>query len=733
MMKKHFCLLLAVCLFGMALCAAPVSKRQAQQIAAGWLMSSSPVHRAPADPSMMKTDVVLQAVNDAGDPYLYAVSNGGGGYVLVSGDDRAPAVLGYVERGTYNESAMPDNMRSWLRHYVEEIEFLQRHNLTSEQTVPDLGDPIAKTLTSLWDQLEPYNRDCPMVATYNDAACTTARYAPMRAPTGCAATALAQVLYMWKDEYAKPEVKEGKLSQNIPARVDVVYQSAEVEDNKQVPVWLKFSTPAIPASTTIDWANLIDVYSERDAKGSIITDASTAKGTPEQQAAVARLMQVCGALCEMSYGTIFTGGSGAASHAGAKGAALYMNFPNVRFEQRFMYDYQGWVQRLYDELKVAKAVYFGGSTSTSGHAFVIDGYSKEDLFHVNWGWSGLANEAIADGGYYRINSLLPINQGTGGSVTSEPYSMMQAFYTGLYPNAPQPAQAPSITAAVLNTFRTQVDVKQGKLKLNLLGRAANESSPVITAQVALGMESEAGYRSFKTIGDDVSTFYMSDAVALDTLLTWTDVTDGDYTVHWYYRTALDEDWTLCTGADKAYISVKVSGDKATVLNRGNIELELVSSELKEKYKKGENVTFTLKYKVLKGVLDNYLLMSVANPVKEDEEGDIVSDASREEVKGIPPVILNANAGDEITVSSTFPGDDLMPGLYRVICLNLNGCLPCDLVFEVEGSDTGIEQPSIAGHEVSRQDAWYDLLGRKLSAKPTEPGIYIVDGKKILIK
>ena len=31
------------------------------------------------------------------------------------------------------------------------------------------------------------------------------------------------------------------------------------------------------------------------------------------------------------------------------------------------------------------------------------------------------------------------------------------------------------------------------------------------------------------------------------------------------------------------------------------------------------------------------------------------------------------------------------------------------------------------------DDWYDLLGRKLSGKPTAPGMYINSGKKIIIK
>ena len=33
----------------------------------------------------------------------------------------------------------------------------------------------------------------------------------------------------------------------------------------------------------------------------------------------------------------------------------------------------------------------------------------------------------------------------------------------------------------------------------------------------------------------------------------------------------------------------------------------------------------------------------------------------------------------------------------------------------------------------QSDTWYDLSGRKFNGKPTAKGIYIKDGKKIVIK
>ena len=37
------------------------------------------------------------------------------------------------------------------------------------------------------------------------------------------------------------------------------------------------------------------------------------------------------------------------------------------------------------------------------------------------------------------------------------------------------------------------------------------------------------------------------------------------------------------------------------------------------------------------------------------------------------------------------------------------------------------------NEEMRNDVWYTLDSRKLDGKPTKPGLYIVNGKKVVIK
>jgi len=718
----------------MTISAAPITKGEARRIAEKWLEEKRPATRSGAiSAPVMKTDVVFNATNSNGNPYVYVVSEGSDGYVIVSGDDCAPSILGYVESGVYDESQMPENMRSWLHHYIDEIELLQKYNLTSPQrTIANLGEPIAKTTTSLWDQMDPYNAECPMVTTYNDAACTQVRREPLRAVTGCPATALAQVLYMWRDEYAKPEVKEGKLIHDIPARKDIVYQSAErLKDKTKVPVWLKFSDEAIPASTTIDWGNLIDVYTERNEEGKSVTDESAIKGTPEQQAAVARLMHICGAMSEMTYGTIYSGGSGAFAHSALKGLTQYMDFPNARFHQQHTYSYDGWIKRLYEELKVAKAVFFCGNSSEGGHAFVIDGYLKEDLFHVNWGWSGVANEAIENEGFYRINSLLPINQGTGGAIVNDGFRLLQAFYSGVYPNAPAPKEAPAVSTTVLNTYKIHADVKQGNLKCMLTCAATNMTCPVIIAQTGVCLENETGYKQMRPIGERLSTMKLVDNISCDTVLTWTGITDGDYQVRMYYRTTTDGEWIPCLCKDDSYIKVHVSNGQATFTNCGLFEVELKDNNIKEQYAKGEDINFKMNYKLTAGALENGMLMSFAIPIKLDENGDYVDDSDRKECTNAIPTIVNVKAGEEFTVEGMFAGFNLEAGRYRIICAGMTGFLPTDLEFEVvEADPTGINQPAAT---VNQNAEWYDLQGRIMPQQPTTPGIYIRNGKKVVIK
>ena len=48
----------------------------------------------------------------------------GGGYVIVAGDDRVPAVLGYSDQGTFDSQDIPEAMQELLEGYAAQIEAL---------------------------------------------------------------------------------------------------------------------------------------------------------------------------------------------------------------------------------------------------------------------------------------------------------------------------------------------------------------------------------------------------------------------------------------------------------------------------------------------------------------------------------------------------------------------------------------------------------------------------------
>ena len=74
----------------------------------------------------LKTASAMESVNDAP---LYIFNLDGGGYVIVSGDDRTSESLGFSENGHINPDRMPLNMKNWLDGYVRKIQQLPAHVL----------------------------------------------------------------------------------------------------------------------------------------------------------------------------------------------------------------------------------------------------------------------------------------------------------------------------------------------------------------------------------------------------------------------------------------------------------------------------------------------------------------------------------------------------------------------------------------------------------------------------
>lgn len=321
---------------------------------------------------------------------VYVFSNGAHeGYIMLSADDTTPALLAFSDSETFDPANIPDNMQYWLDEYARQINYAAANPSAQAAAPTDVRQrpAVAPKLTTLWDQMSPYNHFTP---THNGLYC----------PTGCVATALAQVMnwHKWPD---KP-VGQKSYNAKYVGTLSVNY------DNM------------IP----FEWDKMLDRYYVDSPEDNIN--------------AVADLMVAIGYACEMNYAYSSSGASG---FKAAEGLITHFKYnKSLSLETRSWYNIDEWDDLVYAELTENGPVYYEGSGDGGGHAFVCDGYDDETgLFHFNWGWSGKGN------GYYRLSALNPDYQGVGGN--SYGYNYQQDIIRGFKKTTESPDEQPTLIFA----------------------------------------------------------------------------------------------------------------------------------------------------------------------------------------------------------------------------------------------------------------------------------------------
>ena len=386
-MKKTFVSIIALCL-ALAASAEPIGKQAALYTAQAYMLAKGKSIDVSQKPFRAARQQNAQPA-DAAETYYYVFNAGGdNGYVIVSGDDRTEPILGYVEQGSFDPENIPENMRSWLQSYADQIKYIVDNDLKPESPAVKKRNRVRATkhsvpelLTTRWNQGHPYNLTCPKYYKKEDG---TQHYPA----SGCTATAMAQVMNFYKF----PE----KTKTVIPAHPNTY----TMDDGTK-----KTSTAkAVPRNTVIDWEAMTDTYNCSDSH--VHDRADTA---------VANLMLYCGQAVKMGWGA----SSGA--NFSAEAFIKYFGYDNSCYVgERADYSIDGWFDMIYDEIEQGYPVLMSAFTSSGGHAFVLDGFDGDNLFHVNWGWGGGSN------GWFLLGILNPgDNSGIGASSSSDGYSMYQ--------------------------------------------------------------------------------------------------------------------------------------------------------------------------------------------------------------------------------------------------------------------------------------------------------------------
>ena len=373
------------------LCATSIDRQQATQLARDFMaknFKSSAARRAAQTISLTSVET--------GQSLVYAFNVEGGGFVVVAGDDCAPAILGYSETSVMNPSDMPDGMKDLFEQYQQEMQYMIANGLRSA-SVETLGEEIKPLMTSKWGQGGPYNYMCPRYKIKNNEGVWVNRLSL----TGCVATAMAQILYYHK----------------FPAEITEL--PGEYYNNSK-----GITVPAFDVSKTLDWDLMLPTYGTRNKVG----------GTQEQKDAVAKLMRLVGQSVNMQY---------TPNNSSAKGALTTYSFVNyfnydastIKLIERRNYVYTDWVKMIYQEMVNGRPVLYNGQSNGGGHAFVVHGYEKEDLFYINWGWYDTQDLA------FRLSLCNPSKKYEGGGTGDSGFSGMQSAVIGIQPaSTPQSSE-----------------------------------------------------------------------------------------------------------------------------------------------------------------------------------------------------------------------------------------------------------------------------------------------------
>ena len=315
----------------------------------------------------------VNSKNNGDTVLIYEVLFQSGEMVLLSGNKACIPVLGYslpTEASTPqsvlgNYADIPDGLQDVLAEYEEQILYCFRNNLMSnhyedwqnlqnfESDRANTTEIVSPLLTTKWGQDKSNDilnwSVCQAYNYYVSDTHSSCSCPDKSCPTGCVATAMAQIMNYWK-----------------------------------YPVWLPNK------SEQFDWCNMPDELLHRNNPNYEV-----------ERNAIARLMRDCGSAVNMMYCS--NGCKSEASDTAMPNALKSFGYSDDATFMKKGKNTTRWLRLLKNDLDNGYPVYYRGDDGygLDAHTFVCDGYDSENNFHFNWGWNGNWNS------WYVVDQLYP--------------------------------------------------------------------------------------------------------------------------------------------------------------------------------------------------------------------------------------------------------------------------------------------------------------------------------------
>ena len=267
-------------------------------------------------------------------------------FVIISGESKLNELVGYGDKMTENPNNQPPYFKLFLKEYERVVKEVRSKATTTTPQRP-IKRKVEPLLTCKWSQYDPFNKYTPLSNGQHT-------------PTGCVATATAQVMFYNKWPKNRPQD----------------YIASTGDDAKK--------------SATYWWDEMKNTTNEMRAE--------------QSRQAVGVLMYDIGKAVHMRYYI-----KGSDSNLQRACNALRDKFDyTVRYLDKNFLPANEFINEVMQEISDGYPVLVVGGP----HAFVYDGYDEQGLIHTNWGWGG------ENDGYFDINivtlnvSGFALNSGT---------------------------------------------------------------------------------------------------------------------------------------------------------------------------------------------------------------------------------------------------------------------------------------------------------------------------------
>ena len=553
-MKRTILLMLTVCANILLANADPITKDQALRIASKYINKPILSGNSPKTRSSQANE----------QPAYYIFTNPSDKkFVIISGESKLNELVGYGDKMTENPNDQPPYFKLFLKEYERVVKEVRSKTATTTPQRP-IKRKVEPLLTCKWSQYDPFNKYTPLSNGQHT-------------PTGCVATATAQVMFYNKWPKNRPQD----------------YIASTGDDAKK--------------SATYWWDEMKNTTNEMR--------------TEHSRQAVGVLMSDIGKAVNMRY--YYRGSDSNLQYACN---ALRDKFDyTVRYLDKNFLPANDFLNEVMQEISDGYPVLVVGGP----HAFVYDGYDEQGLIHTNWGWGG------ENDGYFDINivtlnvSGFALNSGTFWDDISVVFAHPNDGKATPFKDIERGLDARTTTSLTID--KTEANRSESfSAKIERLGSYSSVKGElgVFTGKVALALYNDKNeqVKIFNSTASDQTWASIFTSMSFDVAdINFKGIADGNYRLVPVFSEMLDTktkehgDWKPINHANEIEVKLTPSAVQLNTNNPKDVVVIEKAPSLLAPYYEGSG---------FKGAYS----FTMYNPGREEVRGELVMTLTNQETK-----------------------------------------------------------------------------------------------------